>query len=148
MSDREIRYSLEIENGIYDETNSEYELIDCSDKLICAEHRSAQGAKDKLISIALSFGGNCVKDVKVKPFERNSIGFSIQMYEATGKVCLAAKKDDNGEYSRSDLENMLSHYEIDRYVKNQSNSRKMSFVLKVIGVILFCIFTVGFLMSN
>lgn len=148
MSDSENRYSLEIENGIYDELDGDYELIDCSDKLIVEEHRSAQGAKDKLISRAILFGGNCVKDVKVKPFERNSIGFSIQMYEAQGKVCLAAKKDSNGELKRSDLDNKLNHYDIDRYVKNQNNSKKMSFVLKVIGVILFCIFTVGFLMSN
>ena len=79
---------------------------------------------------------------------KNSIGFSFYVYEGSGYPSVIARQNDKGRYSKSDLKNLLDNVEAKKIYQGEVNSKIGFKILKIIGAILFVIFTVGFFLSK
>lgn len=143
-----IFYDVPSRVGISFSKPDDYEIIVESEYPITKIGRNSNLTKKAVIDECTRIGGNAVLDYKERKILKNSIGFSFYVYEGTGYPSVIAKRNDKGHYSKSDLKNLLDNAEAKKIYQGEVNSKIGFKILKVIGAILFVIFTIGFFLSK
>lgn len=141
-------YDVPSRVGISFSKPDDYEVIVESEYPITKIGRNSNLTKKAVIDECTRIGGNAVLDYKEKKILKNSIGFSFYVYEGTGYPSVIAKRNDKGRYSKSDLKNLLDNVEAKKIYLGEVNSKIGFKILKIIGAILFVIFTIGFFLSK
>ena len=141
-------YDVPSRVGISFSKPDDYEVIVESEYPITKIGRNSNLTKKAVIDECTRIGGNAVLDYKEKKILKNSIGFSFYVYEGTGHPSVIAKRNDKGRYSKSDLKNLLDNAEAKKLYQGEVNSKIGFKILKIIGAILFVIFTIGFFLSK
>lgn len=141
-------YDVPSRVGISFSKTDDYEVIVESEYPITKIGRNSNLTKKAVIDECTRIGGNAVLDYKEKKILKNSIGFSFYVYEGTGYPSVIAKRNDKGRYSKSDLKNLLDNVEAKKIYQGEVNSKIGFKILKIIGAILFVIFTIGFFLSK
>ncbi len=138
--------------NVYSSSDVEnYELIDKSTQKLSKVARNPDELKSYFTSLCRSLGGNAVLDYEDSKFVKNSIGFSYYLYRgsaAFGVIGTKAESSNDSALSYSDLKHKLNHAEIEKMATDEKKSQKSLKVLKIAGIVLLIIFTIGFLMSE
>ena len=122
-------------------------LIAKSSKPIVRQARLLPQAKYKLAKACEQYGANVVMDFSDEEFIRNSIGFSFVMHRVTGYPAVMAKEDEQGTFTRGDLEDMLKYEEIDADIKRMQSVKSGTLMLKALGAVMVLVCCVGFVLS-
>lgn len=141
-------YDVPSRVGISFSKPDDYEVIIESQYPITRIGRNSNLTKKAVIDECTHIGGNAVLDYKEKKILKNSIGFSYYVYEGTGYPSVIGKRNDNGRYSKTDLKNLLDMTASQKLYQGEVNSKIGFKILKIIGAILFVIFTIGFFLSK
>lgn len=141
-------YDVPSRVGISFSKPDDYEVIVESQYPITRIGRNSNLTKKAVIDECTRIGGNAVLDYKEKKILKNSIGFSYYVYEGTGYPSVIGKRNDNGRYSKSDLKNLLDMTASQKLYQGDVNSKIGFKILKLIGAVLFVIFTIGFFLSK
>lgn len=146
--DTTVFYDVPSRVGISFSKPDDYEVIVESEYPVTKTGRNSNLAKKAVIDECIRIGGNAVLDYKEKKILKNSIGFSFYVYEGTGYPSVIARRNDNGHYSKSDLKQLLDNTLAKKIYQGEINSKAGFKILKIIGAVLFIIFTVGFFFSR
>ena len=141
-------YDVPSRVGISFSKPDDYEVIVESEYPITKIGRNSNLTKKAVIDECTRIGGNAVLDYKERKILKNSIGFSFYVYEGSGYPSVIARRNDKGRYSMSDLKNLLDNVEAKKIYQGEVNSKIGFKILKIIGAILFVIFTIGFFLSK
>ena len=141
-------YDVPSRVGISFSKPDDYEVIVESEYPITKIGRNSNLTQKAVIDECTRIGGNAVLDYKERKILKNSIGFSFYVYEGSGYPSVIARRNDKGRYSKSDLKNLLDNVEAKKIYQGEVNSKIGFKILKIIGAILFVIFTIGFFLSK
>ena len=152
LLDDGIYYTEPSEVGITSRTYPDgFELLDKSDITLHFEAKTENLLKHRMIDLCRKLGGNVVTDYRSESFERNSIGFSFQMFRGSCSFAnIGNKSDDKNDTAVSlyDLKHRLNHSKILEISKDEERSAMGLKIIKISGFILLIIFTLGFLFGK
>ncbi len=128
-----------------------YELIDKSAHRLSKVARNPDELKSYFTELCKSLGGNAVLDYEDSKFIRNSIGFSYYLYRgfaSFGVLGIRSESSNDNALSYNDLRHRLNHERVEKMALDEKKSKTSLKVLKIAGIVLLIIFSIGFFMSE
>lgn len=123
------------------------ELFDYGRFILARGARDEVQARTRLIALCQEVGANAVIDYDLREETRASMGFGFRYYYACGVPAVVASRCDQGEVSVSDLRTRLDHDRIRRLGNMLAGIRVARLSFRILALVLFGVFALGFLLS-
>lgn len=123
------------------------ELFDYGRFILAKGARDEVQARSRLIALCQEVGANCVIDYDLREETRASMGFGFRYYYACGVPAVVASRCDQGEVSVSELRARLDHERIRRLGNMLAGIRVARLSFRILALVLFGVFALGFLLS-
>lgn len=124
-----------------------YELFDHGKFILAQGARDENHAKYKLVELCKGVGANCVIDFELKKELKVAMGYGFNFFYASGVPGVVARQNDQGEVSAKELRSRLDHEKIGKLGNMLVNIRLGKTIAKVLGLVLFLVFVIGFIYS-
>ena len=123
------------------------ELFDYGRFILARGARDEVQARARLIDLCREVGANAVIDYDLREETRASMGFGFRYYYACGVPAVVAARCDQGEVSVSELRSRLDHDRIRRLGNMLTGIRVARLTFRILALVLFGVFAIGFLLS-
>lgn len=125
-----------------------FDVLDRGIFALSRSERTEEKARQRLTREVMEFGANALVSYKVDVKLKNAFGFGFNLYTATGVPVVLGRRDDNGDFRRSELQNRLDQTKIRKAHDILVNTRIGKMVVKGLAALLLLIFALGFFLTG